>query len=139
MILILAIAFLSILILTVSISSFISKMVFNKKEEKEESKYDIESLEENASLSAEIKAANKEEKKAKEVPQSNNKFVVPENSMQPETIINNQTPQEPALAPAPAPAPTSLVEPTQVQQERAATTPTEAKQDAPIDPFNLNS
>ena len=137
MILILAIAFLSILILTVSISSFISKKVFNKKEAKEESKYDIESLEENTSLSAEIKAANKEEKKAKEVPQSNNKFVVPDNSVQPETIISNQTPQEPA--PAPNPAPTPVVEPAQVQQAGAATAPTEAKQDAPIDPFNLNN
>ena len=136
MILILAIAFLSILILTVSISSFISKTVFNKKEEKEESKYDIESLEENASLSSEIKAANKEEKKVKEVPQNNNKFVMEQKEVQPQTIISNQSPETEA-------APSPMIAPTKEQVETPVPNPStapqaEPKQDVPIDPFNLN-
>lgn len=143
MILVLVIAFLAILILTVSISSFITKKAFNKKEETEESKYDIASMEVNTDLSSEIKAANKEVKKAESTPQNNNKFVVEQNVVEPQTIINNMPETHPESTPAP-----EVQSPANTELSTSATTPSaqttqaveqpQSATDAPIDPFNLN-
>ena len=130
MILVLVIAFLVTLILVVSISSFVTKTIFNKKEEKEERKYDIESLEENGALSAEIKEANKEQKKQDAKPQETNKFVINQPEIKPQPIINNNIPEAPAPAPSESPVGTT---PNENPKEETASTEPQA-----IDPFNLN-
>lgn len=128
MILVLVIAFLVTLILVVSISSFVTKTIFNKKEEKEERKYDIESLEENGALSAEIKEANKEQKKQAAKPQETNKFVINQPEIKPQPIINNNIPE----APAPSESPAGTTPNENTKEETASTEP------QAIDPFNLN-
>lgn len=130
MILVLVIAFLVTLILVVSISSFVTKTIFNKKEEKEERKYDIESLEENGALSAEIKEANKEQKKQAAKPQETNKFVINQPEIKPQPIINNNIPEAPAPEPSESPVGTT---PNENTKEEIASTEPQA-----IDPFNLN-
>ena len=131
MILVLVIAFLVTLILVVSISSFVTKTIFNKKEEKEERKYDIESLEENGALSAEIKEANKEQKKQASKPQGTNKFVINQPEIKPQPIINNNIPESSAPEPSESPVGTTPNENT--KEETASTEP------QTIDPFNLNN
>lgn len=130
MILVLVIAFLVTLILVVSITSFVTKTIFNKKEEKEERKYDIESLEENGALSAEIKEANKEQKKQASKPQETNKFVINQPEIKSQPIINNNIPESPAPEPSESPVGTT---PNENPKKEIASTEPQA-----IDPFNLN-
>lgn len=80
LLLVIIIAVLVTVIVVVALTSFITNSIFNKKEVKEERKFDINSLVVNDSLSQEIKEANKQEKKALEAVQAaqaapTNKFI----------------------------------------------------------------
>ena len=109
MILVIVIVALVTLIVVVSLTTLITNIIFNKKDTKEEERYSIDSLTENASLSQEIKAANKAAKKQSAPAKEDNKFVISQPEVAPQPIINNNEPEEPK------------------------------KEETPIDPFNLNT
>ena len=119
LILVIVIAVSVTVIVVVSLTTLITNSIFNKKETEEERKYSVDSLVENASLSQEIKAANKEVKKQQAQPQESNKFVINEPAPAPQPIINNKE-----VTP-------SAQETSNAQETKPA--------EAPIDPFNLNS